>query len=163
MWSTGSRHTAFSSCSAGLSSCIFWAPERKAQKLWYAGLVAPWHVGSSQIRDRTLVSCIGRQILQHWATRQAQNLYLLCSFRTFSFSNIVALSRSATSNSLRSHGLYNPPDSSVHGDSPGKNTGVGCHALLQGIFPNQGSNPGLPHCRWILYRLSHQGSPTVWI
>ena len=51
-----------------------------------------------------------------------------------------------------------PPGSSVHGDSPGKNTGVGCHALLQGIFLAQGSNPGLPHCRWIFYRLSHEGS-----
>ena len=51
-----------------------------------------------------------------------------------------------------------PPGSSVHGDSPGKNTGVSCHALLQGIFPTQGSNPGLLHCRWILYCLSHQGS-----
>ena len=49
--------------------------------------------------------------------------------------------------------------SSVLGDSPGKNTGVGCHALLQGIFPTQESNPGLPHCRQILYHLSHQGSP----
>ena len=39
-----------------------------------------------------------------------------------------------------------PPGSSVHGDSPGKNTGVGCHALLQGIFPTQGSNPGLLYC-----------------
>ena len=48
------------------------------------------------------------------------------------------------------------PGSSVHGDSPGKNTGVGCHALLQRIFPPQGSNPGLPHCRWILYCLSHE-------
>ena len=38
-----------------------------------------------------------------------------------------------------------------------KNIGVGFHALLQGIFPTQGSNPGLPHCRWILYHLSHQG------
>ena len=46
-----------------------------------------------------------------------------------------------------------PPASSVHGDSPGKDTGVGCHALLQRIFPTQGSNPGLPHCR-ILYHLS---------
>ena len=54
-----------------------------------------------------------------------------------------------------------PPRSSVHGDSPGKNTGVGCQALLQGIFPTQGSNPGLPHCRRILYQLSHQGSPKV--
>ena len=52
-----------------------------------------------------------------------------------------------------------PPGSSIHGDSPGKNTGVGCHALLQGIFPTQVSNPGFPHCRWILYHLSHQGSP----
>ena len=51
-----------------------------------------------------------------------------------------------------------PSGSSVHGDSPGKNTGVGCHALLQGIFPTQGLNPGLPHCRQIFYRLSHQGS-----
>ena len=54
-----------------------------------------------------------------------------------------------------------PPDSSVHGDSPGKNTGVGCHALLQGIFPTQGSNPGLPHYRQILYHLSHQGSSEI--
>ena len=43
-------------------------------------------------------------------------------------------------------------------DSPGKNTGVGCHFLLQGIFPTQGSNPGLPHYRQTLYRLNHQGS-----
>ena len=53
------------------------------------------------------------------------------------------------------------PDSSVHGDSPGKNTGVGYHALLQGIFPSQGSNPGLPHCRWILYHLSQQRSSRI--
>ena len=55
----------------------------------------------------------------------------------------------------------NLPDSSVHGDFPGKNTGVGCHALIQGICLAQGSNPGLPHCRWILYHLSHQGSPQM--
>ena len=42
--------------------------------------------------------------------------------------------------------------------SPGKNSGVGCHSPLQGIFPTQGSNPGLLHCRWTL-PLSHQGSP----
>ena len=49
-----------------------------------------------------------------------------------------------------------PPGFSVHKDSPGKNTRVDCHALLQGIFPTQGSNPGLPHCRQILYPLSHR-------
>ena len=48
-----------------------------------------------------------------------------------------------------------PRGSSVHVDSPGKNTGVSCHAFLQGIFPTQGSNPGLPHRSRILYRLSH--------
>ena len=51
-----------------------------------------------------------------------------------------------------------PPGSSVHGDSPGKNTGVGYHAFVQGIFPTQGLNPGLPHCRWILCQLRHQES-----
>ena len=56
-----------------------------------------------------------------------------------------------------------PPGSSDHGDSPGKNTGVGWHALFQGIFPTQGSNPGILHCRWILYHLSHQGSPVVYV
>ena len=53
-----------------------------------------------------------------------------------------------------------PPGSSVHGDSSGKNTEVGCHALLQEIFPTQGSNPDLPHCRQILYHLSYQGNPS---
>ena len=43
-----------------------------------------------------------------------------------------------------------PKGSSVHADSPGKNAREGCHALRQGIFQTQGSNPGLPHCRWIL-------------
>ena len=52
------------------------------------------------------------------------------------------------SDSLRPHGLYSP------WNSPGQNTGVGSLFLLQGIFPTQGSNPGLPHCRWILYQLS---------
>ena len=45
-------------------------------------------------------------------------------------------------------------------DFLGKSTGVGCHFLLQGIFPTQGSNPGLLHCRQTLYHLSHQGSPS---
>ena len=54
-----------------------------------------------------------------------------------------------------------PTCSSVHRDSLGKNTGVGCHALLQEIFPTQGLNLGLPHCRQILYCLSHQVSPSI--
>ena len=50
------------------------------------------------------------------------------------------------------------PGSSVH-DFPGNSTGVDCHFLLQGIFPTQGSNPGLLHCRQTLNHLRHQGSP----
>ena len=50
-------------------------------------------------------------------------------------------------------------------NSPGENTGVGCHSFLQGIFPTQQWNPGLLHCPQILYRLSYQGSPniTIWV
>ena len=52
-----------------------------------------------------------------------------------------------------------PPGSFAHGDSLGKDAGVGCNALLQEIFPTQGLNLSLLCCRRILYRLSHQGSP----
>ena len=62
-----------------------------------------------------------------------------------------SVSRSVMSDSLRPCGLYSP------WNSPGQNTVMGSLSLLQGIFPTQGSNPGLPHCRWILYQLSHQG------
>ena len=54
-----------------------------------------------------------------------------------------------------------PPGSFVHRDSPGQNSGVGSLSLLQGIFPTQGSNLGLPHCRQILHHLSNQGSPRI--
>ena len=54
---------------------------------------------------------------------------------------------------------YSPPRSSVHGDSPGKNTAMGCHALLQGIFLTQGWNSGLPHCKQILCHTNCEGSP----
>ena len=59
------------------------------------------------------------------------------------------------SNSLQPHGLYHP------WNSPGQNTGVGSLSLLQGIFPTQGLNPGLPHCRQILYQLSHKGNQRI--
>ena len=70
----------------------------------------------------------------------------------------AVLSRLVMSDSLQPHGLSG---SSVHGDSPGKNAVVDFHALLQGIFPTQGLNPGLLHCTWILYQLSYQGNPDI--
>ena len=68
------------------------------------------------------------------------------------------VSRSVVSDSLQPHGLQLARLLCPWG-SPGKNTGVGCHALLQGIFLIQGLNLDLPHCRQILYHLSHQQSP----
>ena len=64
--------------------------------------------------------------------------------------------------------LGNPKDCSLPGfsvywDSPGKNTGVGCYALLQGIFPTQGSNPVILYFRQIIYQLSYQGSIYIYI
>ena len=54
------------------------------------------------------------------------------------------------------HGLYSP------WTSPGQNTGVGSLSVLQGIFPTQGLNPVLPHCRWILYQLSQKEAQEYW-
>ena len=54
-----------------------------------------------------------------------------------------------------------PLDSSIYGDSPGQDTGMGSLSLLQRIFPTQGSNPGLPHCQRMLYHLNHQESPSI--
>ena len=70
----------------------------------------------------------------------------------------VCVSRSVVPNSLRPHGLQSTRFLCPW-DFPGRDTGVGCHFLLQGIFPTQGSNLGLLHCRQILYRLSYKGSP----
>ena len=62
---------------------------------------------------------------------------------------------SVVSDSFRPHELYSP------WNSPGQDTGMGSLSLLQGIFPTQGLNPGLPLCRQILYQLSHKGSPRI--
>ena len=115
------------------------------------------------------VSCISRQILYHWAPGKF-SLFLLnaawyfiiftMSYSLFSIphwrtcaeclkSESGSSSHSVRSNSLRPLGLYSP------WNCPGQNTGVGSLSLLQGIFPTQGLNPGLLHCRWILYQLSY--------
>ena len=84
---------------------------------------------------------------------------LLPSYKEGRWEGIESDSHSVVSDSLWPHKIYSP------WSSPGQNTGVGSLSLLQGIFPIQGSNPDLPHCRWILYQLSHQGSPRIlkWI
>ena len=74
---------------------------------------------------------------------------------TCSLSIIMKVKVTQSCPPLRLHRLYSPWNSS------GQNTGVGILSLLQGIFPTQGSNLGLPHCGQILYQLSHQGSPRI--
>ena len=140
----------------------------------------PFSRGSSQPRDQTWVSRIAGRSFTVWATRESLKLVknkdnplptlkkkkkVSANYRKrhswwLQYSPVlflVAHSCPTLCNSMD----CSLPGSSVHGDSPGKNAGVGCHALLQGIFPTQGSNPDLPHCRWILYHLSHQRSPQV--
>ena len=73
---------------------------------------------------------------------------------------VCVFSHSAVCESLRSHELQ-PAKLLCPWDSPSKNTGVGCLSLRQGIFPNQGLNPGIPDCRWVFYCLSYQGTQTL--
>ena len=68
---------------------------------------------------------------------------------------VISESHSVVFHSCDPHGLYSP------WNSPGQNTAVGSLSLLLRIFPIQGSNPGLPRCRRILYQLSHKGSPRI--
>ena len=94
--------------------------------------------------------------LQHW---QAGSLSLVPPGKpSESHERNWKWSRSVVSNSLQPNGLY-PTTFLRPWDFPGKNIGVGYHFLLQEIFPTQGLNPGLPHCRQPLYHLNHQGNP----
>ena len=102
----------------------------------------PFSRGSSQLRDWTQVFRIEGRFFTGWATSFfISALYILCT------------------QSLSRVWLFVTPWTVAHQaplfmDFPGRNTRVGCHALLQGIFPTQGSNPGLLPCTWILYHLS---------
>ena len=103
--------------------------------------------GSSQPRDGTQVFRIAGRFFTE-SPGKPKKVFII------SFSVTVKVAQSC----LTLYDLmdYSPPASSVHGDSPGNNTGVGCHALLQGIFPTQESNRSLLHCRWIIYQMSYQ-------
>ena len=101
------------------------------------------HPGTEPVSLLSLALQEDSSLLSHQGSKQ----YLVC-----------VLSRSILSSSLRPHGLQLTRLLCLC-NSPGRNTGVGSHSLLQWICPAQGWNPGLPHCRRILYCLSRQGSP----
>ena len=151
------------------------------------GAAMPSSRGSSRPGDQTRVSCTAGGFFRIWATGEAHeyqsgepipspgdlpdpgtelgSLALQADSLPAEPSGepsyiCAALSHSVMSNSLPLHGLC-LARLLCPWNSLGKNTGVGSHSLLQGIFPTQGLNPGLPHCRWILCRLSLQGSPII--
>ena len=110
---------------------------------------------------RPWTSCTMTPILflsLHVSDSKLSHLFLhLCIFFNFFFlSELYALVKWKSLSPVwlfANHGLQNP------WNSAGQNTGVGSCSLLQRIFPTQGSNPCLPHCRWILYQLGHKESP----
>ena len=122
-----------------LNTCVW-------KSLWHVRLfVTPW----TAARQVSLSFTISQSLLRLMAIESVvpSNLLTLCRpllLLPSIFPSISVLAR-----------LLHP------WNSPGKTTRVGSPSLLQGIFPTQGSNPGLPHCRWILYPLSHQRSPRI--
>ena len=111
----------------------------------------------------------GRNIGSH--TPSGSDLHVVCLHNIFRESQVIDFNSLESVLCSVSHvhpTLCDPidcnlPGSSGLGDSSGKNTGVGCHAFLEGIFPTQGLNSALLHCRWILYWLSHQRSQILFL
>ena len=101
------------------------------------GVAFPFSGRSSPPRNQTRVSCIAGRFFTNWAIREAP------SNKDVRWPSLQWPSR--PDREVTPHGRYSP------WNSPGQNTGVGSCSLLQWIFPNHGSNPGLPHCKWILY------------
>ena len=101
---------------------------------------------------------LGIYCLELWVTVLMDMTFLLwlnLKFPKGKNTHSESESCSVMSDSLRPHGLYSP------WNSPVQNTGMSSLSLLQEILPTQGLNPGLPHCRQILYQLSHKGSPRI--
>ena len=107
-------------------------------------------------RESCVCKCVYTFVHKHMHVSGGVNINLHRTRNCICMKN-ESESHSVVSDSLQLHGLY------IYSlwNSHGQNIGVGSRSLLQGIFPTQGSNSGLLHCRWILYRLRHQGSPFV--
>ena len=130
---------------------------REQQRIrWWGGITYSMDMSSGRLQElvmgreawRAAVHGVAKSQtrLSDWTELQNKTYYLFCT---------ESQSGSAPSNSLRSHALYSP------WSSPSQNTGVGSFSLLQGILPTQRSNPGVLHCRRILYQLSHNRSPRI--
>ena len=145
-----------------INSWPFVAETAGRAQSWYLGLWTNYRYPSiSKHSNQTFRYDIGLLEIHSWSKLLFSCLKLrnltssgkYCAFPSESES----VSCSVLSSFLQLHGLE-PVRLLCPWNSPGKNTEVGCHSLLQGIFSTQGSNLRLPHCRQILYLLSHQGS-----
>ena len=128
--------------------------EFSSQEYWNTAI--PFSRSSSQPRHWAWVSCIAGRFFTIWATREAYVYYtptkcILIMMILLIIKVKVKITQSCLT--LQPHGLYSP------WNSPDQKTRVGRLSLLQGIFPTQRSNPGLLHCRRILYQLSHKRKP----
>ena len=122
--------------------------------MWFTDYLKPT-VGDLWLRKKDLLQSITAHWQCIWVLKSSDgDVQRDCCFHTCCVLSCVQLFVTSLT------AAYKAP-LEVHGDSQGKNTGVGCHDLLQGIFPTQGSNTGLLYCRRILYCLSHQGSPRI--
>ena len=124
------------------------------REAWHAGIHG---VAKSQTWLRGWTGCIDTELsiiinIPHQSKILKIEELMVCSGGRW---EVWSVNLSVASNSLRSHTLQ-PARLLCPWNFPGKNTGVGCHSLLQGIFLTQGSNPGLLNCRQILYCLSHK-------
>ena len=112
-----------------------------------------------QLREQPLLTTTREEPRQQWRLSTAKNKQIQLFFERFRMLN-VCVSRSVMPDSLEPRGLQRTR-LLCPWDFPGKDTGVGCHFLLQGIIPTHGSNLGLWHWRQILYQLSYKGSPLI--
>ena len=118
------------------------------------GLITPWQIVGEKVESVIDFLFLGSKITAEGdCSHEIRRLLLLGRKAMTNLMKSETEICSVVSNSLQSHRLYSP------WNSPGQDIGVGSHSRLQGFFPTQGSNPGLPHCKWILYHLNHQGSP----
>ena len=127
-----------------------WVPTMKQECLKQFPYVSYWVLLGTPWRDINTISILRWEFLIWRKVNQIVQHHTIYTEERSESEN-----HSIVSDSLQPHGLYSPRN------SPGQITGEGSLSLLQGIFPTQGLNPGLPHCRWILYQLSHKGSPRI--
>ena len=121
---------------------------------------------SVKLKDFHIIKLYRTCIFLLWVTMEQNlkinrytSLYMCLYLHAYLYICSAVLSHSQSCLTLWDPLDCSSPGSSVPEDSPGKNIEVGCHFLLQGIFPTQVCNPGLLYYRGILYHLSHQGSP----